>query len=159
MIDGKAGDMGIGKPLRRRAAPFLPLPALLGMVLLILGLMGMHTIAGSHAGTSMVESSVAVSAAGGGHHHSGPADHTGISSVSSPATAWADVECLSCCGDMPQATGCDLAPVAGSISWLFLPVLLVLPGGLGLRGPPPATGATDYLPPPPSLIELSISRT
>ncbi|WP_411732456.1 hypothetical protein [Paeniglutamicibacter sp.] len=151
--------MGIGKPLRHRAAPFLPLPALVGLVLLILSLMGMHTITGAHAGTSMAGSPVAAPAAGGGHHHAGPADHTHDSSVSSPATAGAETECLSCCGDMPQAAGCDLAPVAGGISWLFLPVLLVLPGDLGLRGPPPVTGATDYLPPPPSLIELSISRT
>ncbi|GAA1495180.1 hypothetical protein [Paeniglutamicibacter kerguelensis] len=152
--------MGIGKPLRRRSATlFLPLPALLGLVLLILGLMGMHTIAGNHAGPSMAGSSVTVSASGGNHHHSGPADHAHDSSVSSPATGWADLECPSCCGDMPQAAGCDLAPVAGSMTSFFLPVFLVLPGDLGLRGPPPVTGATEYIPPPPSLIELSISRT
>ncbi|GAA0207646.1 hypothetical protein KRR55_05270 [Paeniglutamicibacter sp. ABSL32-1] len=152
--------MGIGTPLRRRpAASFLPLPALLGLVLLILGLMGMHTITGAHAGTSTAGSAVAATATGGDHHHAGPADHTHDSLVSSPATVWAEMECPSCCGDIPQAAGCDLAPVAGSISWLFLPVLLVLPGSLGLRGPPPVTGATDHIPPTPSLIELSISRT
>ncbi|MDO2933467.1 hypothetical protein Q2T94_03975 [Paeniglutamicibacter sulfureus] len=119
----------------------------------------MHTITGAHAGTSMAGSPVAAPASGGDHHRAGPADHTHDSSVSSPATAGAETACLSCCSDMPQAAGCDLAPGAGSLSWLFLPVLLVLPGDLGLRGPPPVTGATDYLLPPPSLIELSISRT
>lgn len=152
--------MGIGKPLSRRsAALFLPLPALLGMILLILGLMGMHTISGSHSGVSAHGTSVSASTVGEGHHHSGPADHTHVSSASSPASAWADLACLSCCGDMSQASACDLVPVASSLSWLFLPVLLEMPGGLGLRGPPLVTGAINHVPPPPSLIALSISRT
>jgi hypothetical protein len=152
--------MGTGRaPRRHPIAAFLPLPALLGMVLLILSLMGMHTISGSHAETSKPTSSVSASTVGEGHHHSGPADHAHVPSASFPASAWADLPCLSCCGDMSQASACDLVPVASSLSWLFLPVLMVMPGGLGLRGPPMVTGATNHVPPPPSLIELSISRT
>lgn len=152
--------MGIGKPLSRRsAALFLPVPALLGLVLLILSLMGMHTISGGHTGVSGHVTSVSASTVDEGHHHSEPTDHTHVSSVSSPAIAWADLACLSCCGDMPQASACDLVPVASSLSWLFLPVLMVMPGGLGLRGPPTITGAINHVPPSPSLIELSISRT
>lgn len=152
--------MGHGRPMHRRpAVPFRPLPVLLGLVLLILGLMGMHTIAGHHAGTSKPEFSVETSAALGAHQHLAPAEHSHLSPVSSSTADWEGVDFPGCCSAMPQASECDLAPVAGNLSWLFLPVILVLAGDLGLRGPPPATGATDYVPPPPSLIELSISRT
>jgi len=128
---------------------------LIGLALmLIVGLLGMHTFSGDvsgHGAPATAASSVVVAAAG--MDHTMPADHGATSA-----------DCAGACvtdpaGDhMSMATVCVLALLVGFL--LILPSVL---GRLDLRRllyvPTRLSAAGSRLPKPPSLLFLSISRT
>ncbi|WP_347755624.1 hypothetical protein [Agrococcus sp. ProA11] len=177
--------MGTWQPERARVVSRgLPLRALLLMgttvVLLIVGLLGMHALAGStggHTGAGAVQSGAAhadTSVAATGAHHveagSPPAvalQHAHTSAHADAAVGAAshkDLQCAETCAGTPLghehiAVACVLALLAG--------LLLLTPPRVLARGWMPAmpalgalsVGSTQIGPPPPSLIQLSISRT
>lgn len=151
------------------------------VVLLIVGLLGVHALAGStgghtasgtahdgaaHASTSVVTSgaqqlaAVSAPAAPQQHAHHLPA----AASPAVDAAAQNDLQCAETCAGVPLghehiAVACVLALLAGLLlltpprsiarAWMpAVPALTVL-----------AAGSTQIGPPPPSLVQLSISRT
>ncbi|WP_405219106.1 DUF6153 family protein [Agrococcus sp. Ld7] len=137
----------------RAGARGIPLRALLLLstlvVLLIVGLLGMHALAGSTGGHTP-----SVAAHSGGTH--------GSTSVEA-AAAHADPECAQACaaplGHEHAAVACVLALLAGlllltpprSIARAWLPTVSAITAL--------AAGWTQVPSPTPSLIQLSISRT
>lgn len=130
---------------------------LIGLALmLIIGLLGMHTFsgdAGGHGTPVAAESSAVVATAGmdpgmaADHHDATPTACAGACMTGSG-------------GDhMSMATVCVLALLAGFL--LILPPLLLDRFGLRrvLQAPAGLSAAGLHLPSPPSLLFLSISRT
>ncbi|GLB69286.1 hypothetical protein [Arthrobacter mangrovi] len=166
--------------LRRRPAPFQhTLVLLLGLLAVMAGILAMHTLGVAHQaapGHAAMASGQDASHEAGGSHESGSHDshagtphatgslHTVQGAVDAAAlTAGQDLHSATCSGPCGgehtmQAACVFLVVLTG---WLlaFLRQRHHGSGGHGLRAPPSSLTWIRAVPRPPSLIELSVSRT
>ena len=156
-INGKAGRMnhrimsGLSLPIRHS------LTLLLGLAAVITGILGMHILNISHGpGTGSVDATVTATAAHTATHS--PDAETAVPSHATPPDS---AGCAGPCGgehDLMTAA-CVLMMVVASFALFFKPNRLRTESRHGLRAPPyPAPVSTSMLR-PPSLVQLSISRT
>lgn len=170
--------------LRRRPAP-MPhsLMLLLGLLAVMAGILGMHTLgiahqaAPGHASMASMASDQAVSHYAGGSHESGSHDsHAGTPHATGSlhtAQGTMDAAALTVAGQDLHSATCP-GPCGGEHSMQSACVFLVVltgwllafllqrhhgSGSHGLRAPPPSPTWIRAAPRPPSLIELSVSRT
>lgn len=156
-IDWKAGLMnhrimsGLSLPIRHS------LTLLLGLAAVITGILGMHILNISHGpGSGSLDVTVTTAAAHTASHSS-----DAEAAVSSHATPPDSAGCTGPCGGEHDlmAAACVLMMVVASFALFFKPNRLRTESRHGLRAPPhPVPWSTSMLR-PPSLVQLSISRT
>jgi hypothetical protein len=150
-----------------RPGSFLPLhrslTLFLGLAAVIIGIIGMHILNVSHhtAGTGTVDHSVAAAAAPAHATHHAPGSDSVAASSSPASQAPHAAACAGPCGgDHETMTAvCMLMIVAGGFVLLFIPGQLRYRSRHGLRAPPQVLSLALPALRPPSLVQLSISRT
>ena len=151
----KGTRLGSFLPLRRSLTLFL------GLVAVIIGIIGMHILNVSHhtPGTGTADHAVAAAPAHSTGH--GPGVDSAAASSSPAAESLHAAACAGPCGgDHDTMTAvCMLMIVVGGFALIFVPRQLRIRGRDGLPAPP--RGLSLALPAlrPPSLVQLSISRT
>jgi hypothetical protein len=166
--------------LRRRPAPIRHVMLLLGLLAVIAGVLGMHTLSVFHqaapehaaaSGHGPSHNAGASPGAGGsrtapGTPHAGGSSHTiqGVTdSAAALTTAGPDLHSATCAGpcggEHTMATACVFLVVLTGLLLAFLLRRLHESGSHGLRAPPPSPTWIRAIPRPPSLLELSVSRT
>ncbi|MFT4470841.1 DUF6153 family protein [Arthrobacter sulfonylureivorans] len=130
---------------------------LLGLTAIIAGILGMHIWIGSHnPGNAASAAAVAAAPETGHDHHPG----TGTSVMTDQGAPGTAVMSCAGCGDHEMAASmCMLALFMVGAAGLIKPASGVLFSAAGLRGPPGIFPAHTAPLQPPSLIQLSISRT
>lgn len=164
--------------LRRRSAPFRhTLVLLLGLLAVMAGILGMHTLGVAHQaapGHAAMASGQDTSQGGGDAHdsHAGHGTppiagslHTAKGAVDAAAltTGGQDRHSATCSGpcggEHTMQTACVFLVVLTGWLLAFLRQRHHGGGGHGLRAPPSSLTWIRAVPRPPSLIELSVSRT
>ncbi len=147
----------LGLHLRPTLALFL------GLAAIIFGIIGMHVLNVSHQAsvpaTSGHSTSVTAAAAHATHH--APDADKGIPSADATAGILPADECAGpCAGDHHlMAAVCVLMTIVAGFVLLFVPTWLRTRNRNRLRAPPKAAGPGAPALRPPSLVQLSISRT
>ncbi|EMY32772.1 hypothetical protein D477_018354 [Arthrobacter crystallopoietes BAB-32] len=134
--------------------------ALATLAAVVACIFGMHVANGTPgtAGTGSVPSTPSIASTA---HSSEGVEHP-VSSLSLPTGTFdlAHAACAGPCGEEHGAAAvCILLVVLAGIGWLFAQKPLSSAGPHGRRGPPLLIRLAPALPRPPSLVQLSISRT
>lgn len=136
---------------------------LLGVAAIIFGIIGMHILNVSHQASVPAapghSTSVSADTAHAAHHV--PAADTAIPSADTANGILPAGGCNGPCagGHHLMAAVCVLMTIVAGFVLLFVPNWLRLRSGDGLRAPPNAVGPGVPALRPPSLVQLSISRT
>ena len=142
----------------RGAAEHRLLPLVLGLAALLLGLLGMHTLAVDHQMPGTPPGHSAAAAAPDTHQTLVPAGQH-LSAAPAPAPDNAGSCSQDCAMEMAMAGICVLALAAGLV-FVHRAARATLPvPGRGLAAPPAHWIPHPHTPPGPSLVQLSISRT
>lgn len=144
--------------------PRFPLPfrhsltAVLGLAAVITGILGMHILNGALHGPGPGARTASVTSSAMPHQHAGPDEAIATAGLQAAA---APAGCAGPCGGDHHmaAAGCILMVVTAGFSVLFLPGRLLPAGRHGRRGPPYTFAPAPPVRRPPSLVQLSISRT
>ena len=149
----------------RRGLHLRPTLALfLGLTAIIFGIIGMHILNFSHHASVPATSGHSTSAPSAPVHatHNAPAAEKAIPSADTTADMLPADGCAGgpCAGDHHlMAAVCVLMTIVAGFVLLFVPTWLRARNRHGLRAPPTATGPGAPALRPPSLVQLSISRT
>lgn len=137
-----------------------PLAAMLGLSAVIVGILGMHILYGSHNSPHPAGQAATVMAAADPLPHH-PGGHPPAAAADRFDAAAQAADCAGPCGDGHGLMGaaCILMVVVAGFSALFLARRLLLTGRHSRRGPPPLPAPVRPVFRPPSLVQLSISRT
>ncbi|MFD1211826.1 DUF6153 family protein [Arthrobacter sp. GCM10027362] len=154
-----------GGTMKGRMPPFPlpfrhPLAALLGLAAVIVGILGMHMLSGSHNSPRPDGQALTFAAAADHrHHHLGEQPAAAAADGSEAASQAAG--CAGPCGDghALMDTICILMAVVAGFSVLFFARYLLLTGRHSRRGPPGSFVPARPVFRSPSLVQLCISRT
>lgn len=147
---------GVPLPLRRT------LMLSLGIVAIILGILGMHTLNVSHysPGTAAAAQASAGTAGPGQAIQQGTgATHAAIPDTGAGGGLDAPVCDDICGGGLHSMAAACMLVVVGLVSLFIVPRQLRVKARHGLRAPPPGVAPRTPDPRTPSLVQLSISRT
>ncbi|MCW2134057.1 DUF6153 family protein [Arthrobacter sp. VKM Ac-2550] len=148
----------LGLHLRPTLALFL------GLAAIIFGIIGMHILNVSHQASVPAMSGHSTSAPAAVAHatHHAPDADTAIPSADAANDILPADGCAGgpCAGDHHlMAAVCVLMTIVAGFVLLFVPKWIRIRSGAGLRAPPKAVGPGVPALRPPSLVQLSISRT
>ncbi|NKX53625.1 DUF6153 family protein [Arthrobacter mobilis] len=144
----------------RSSLPWLhPLATLLSLAAVIAGVLGMHILNGAHHSPAPAAGAAAGATAAAHLPHHGQASAAVPGAASRGAVDAAG--CAGGCADVHGAMGamCMLMVVVAGFAALFVPHRLPPARRYGRRGPPDAFASAQPVLRPPSLVQLSISRT
>jgi hypothetical protein len=151
--------MNYGKTPRLSLPWRHPVAALLGLAAIILGILGMHIFNGNHHGPASTAQPAAATAAADHTLQDHMQDSTAVLPTE-PCTADA-AGCTGPCGDGHDLMGavCVLMVVVTALAAILVPQRFRWRNRHGLHGPPNPLALALPVLRPPSLVQLSVSRT
>lgn len=160
----RQGTMSYGAPPRLGLHLRPTLALFLGLAAIIFGIIGMHILNVSHQASVPATSGHSTSAPAATAHamHHAPTAERGTPSTDAAAAMLPADGCAGgpCAGDHHlMAVVCVLMTIVAGFVLLFVPKWLRTRNANGLRAPPKSAGPGAPALRPPSLIQLSISRT